>query len=115
MSLALTAVGAVPADRLDRPLHPLPRRRVGRVHRERGRLESVKDDLLLDPEQHVVAGLLAAVVVPQPEVVVEAQLFDLARFEERDRLGGRLHPDPAGRGFAAVVEPDLHRVGVVSG
>src|SRR6266480_4555380 len=98
-----------PPDRIDRLLHPLDRAEVAGVDAQyRRRPRSSRGDLPLEPEEDVVAGPL-----PRPgaehEVVVEAELLDLAAPEELDRLLGRPHVHPAPGRRALVVQPHLHR------
>jgi hypothetical protein len=66
--------------------------------------EAAGGDGVLDPQDDVVAGAAGVVA----EVVIEAQLGDLAGREQGDDLVGPAEQSPAGRGGALVVEVELH-------
>ena len=99
-----------PLDRLERTLQTLTSDRVRGVDPDHRQWEAVASlhDLLLDPSQDVLAVAVDAAVVPEAEVVVQADLLDPAALEEFDHLAWSDAAGPSLGRLADVVEPNLH-------
>src|SRR5436190_13754159 len=96
----------------DPEFHPPPTRWVARVNADLPRRpEPTGHDRFHQPGDDLVAGYLLPALIPEGEVVVEAQLLNLSRLEQCDHfLWGADHRPALFRAwitFGTVVEPHL--------
>lgn len=69
-----------------------------------GRMEATSDHRFLDPKHDVVT--CTAFIIP--EIVIKADLGDIASFKKSDGFIWPEHSNPAFWGFSFVVEEDVH-------